>query len=143
MHHLGFLFAILLVLVGSPAASQGPPPLSVKSLMTPPEFSAAGLNKLTPEELASLDRWMNRLVDRALTLAQTSAPAGAKTYAVQASVNDEKFIINGQVYEAQTYCFGVEKGDQVMFISGSALGACATAEFVAVRTSKSCKVWCK
>lgn len=36
---------------------------SIKGQMTPEQFKAAGLDKLTPEELAQLDAWLNRTVE--------------------------------------------------------------------------------
>ena len=33
---------------------------SIKDMMSPDQFSAAGLEKLSPEELQSLDNWLNR-----------------------------------------------------------------------------------
>ena len=69
---------------------------------------------------------------------------GAKpTYVIQASSNDEIFVINGGVFKAKTYCFNFEKGDRVMFVSGSALGACASAQILNLSTQKVCAVWCE
>jgi hypothetical protein len=46
---------------------------------------------------------------------------------IEAAVNDETFIINGEVFKAKTYCMDWDKGDRVIFLKGSSLGACATA----------------
>lgn len=67
----------------------------------------------------------------------------ATEYEIEVSHNDELFIINGEKYEAQTYCFNMEEGDKVIFIEGSAFGACASAEILNLRTKKICKVWCQ
>lgn len=67
-------------------------------------------------------------------------PAG---YVIEASANDETFVINGEVFKARTYCFGFEKGDRVRFLSGSPFGACATATILNLRSGKTCKVWCE
>lgn len=67
----------------------------------------------------------------------------ATSYEVEKSVNDETFIINGEVFKARTYCFNVNDGDRVIFLSGSPYGACAMAEFLDLRTKKTCKVWCE
>ena len=64
-------------------------------------------------------------------------------YVIDAASNDETFVINGEVFKAQTYCFGFERGDQVRFLSGSPLGACAAAEILHLRSGKTCKVWCE
>ena len=39
-------------------AAREEPPGSIQQMMTPEEFKAAGLNKLSPEELQKLDAWM-------------------------------------------------------------------------------------
>ena len=66
-----------------------------------------------------------------------------RRYEVQASSDDETFIINGEVFKAKTYCFGISKGDEVVFIEGNANGACASAAFVVFRSSRECAVWCE
>ena len=73
-----------------------------------------------------------------------SAPCfGASEYEIQKTVNDETFIINGNVFKAKTYCFNVNDGDRVIFIKGSAYGSCASASFVNLRSKKVCEVWCE
>ena len=67
----------------------------------------------------------------------------ATIYSIEAALNDEKFIINGEVFEAMTFCLGWEEGDKVIFVKGSALGACASAELYNVNREESCKVWCE
>ena len=122
--------------------------VSPLSLMSPAEFKAAGLPKLTPSERAALDQW---LVKFSLKLLETSksvqgkgrAPTTRPSYPVEVSHNDELFIINGEKFEAKTYCFNVEEGDQVIFVEGSAYGACASAEFINLRTGAKCEVWCE
>jgi len=52
---------------------------------------------------------------------------GTRGYVIEAAANDETFAINGDVFKAKTYCFGFDRGDRVEFVSGSALGACASA----------------
>jgi hypothetical protein len=71
------------------------------------------------------------------------APTVRGGYIIEASGNDETFVINGEVFKAKTYCFGFEKGDQVRFLSGSASGACASASILNLRTGKTCKLWCE
>lgn len=66
-----------------------------------------------------------------------------RSYVVQAAGNDETFVINDEVFKAKTYCFGMEKGDKIIFLSGSPFGACASAELLNVRTGKVCRVWCE
>ena len=64
-------------------------------------------------------------------------------YIIEAAVNDEVFIINGETFEAKTYCFGFNEGDRVKFIKGSAFGACASAEILHLRSGKTCRLWCE
>jgi hypothetical protein len=79
------------------------------------------------------------LNERGSTLGGTSRPS----YSVEASANDETFIINGEVFKAKTYCFNMNKGDRVVFIEGSALGVCVSAKLLNLRTGKACNVWCE
>jgi hypothetical protein len=67
----------------------------------------------------------------------------ADVYVIEKSHNDELFIINGEKFEAQTYCFNMEEGDEVMFLDGSPFGACASATLLNLRTREKCEVWCK
>jgi hypothetical protein len=67
----------------------------------------------------------------------------ADEYEIEAASNDEKFIINGEIFEAKTYCIGWETGDMVVFIEGSAYGACASATLLNTRTEETCDVWCE
>lgn len=68
---------------------------------------------------------------------------GGGGYEIEVAHNDELFIINGEKYEAQTYCLGWEEGDYVMFLEGSAFGACASAELYNLRKEEKCSVWCE
>jgi hypothetical protein len=53
---------------GQPRAAPAPPAgmLELRNLMTPSEFQGAGLDKLSPRELAALDGWVGRLMARLL-----------------------------------------------------------------------------
>ena len=56
-----FAFVGLYVIIGFAmpvGAAREEPPGSIQQMMTPEEFKAAGLNKLSPEELQKLDAWM-------------------------------------------------------------------------------------
>lgn len=79
------------------------------------------------------------------TIVAIPAHAGKydRSYEIEVSHNDELFIINGEKYEAKTYCFNMEKGDRVVFIEGSALGVCVSAKIVNTRTNRVCEVWCE
>ena len=65
------------------------------------------------------------------------------TYLIEMVYNDAKFIINGEVYEAQSYCLGWGDGDTVIFLDVSAYGACASAELYNVERGDECSVWCE
>ena len=140
-----YLSLIVILLGLATAVVAQAPAISVRNLMTVNEFNAAGLNKLSPEELTALDRWFVRTLtdfgQRAAATSSSSAVTG--TYPIEASVNDETFVINSEVFKARTYCFNVEKGDRVKFVEGNALGACASAKFVNMRTGNVCEVWCE
>ncbi|NZA28516.1 hypothetical protein H0E84_19255 [Luteimonas sp. SJ-92] len=56
MRAFRLLTAILLLACAAQAVAQQ----SIRERMTPQEFSAAGLDKLAPEELAALDAWLQR-----------------------------------------------------------------------------------
>jgi hypothetical protein len=70
-------------------------------------------------------------------------PGERPAYVVQAAANDETFVINDEVFKAKTYCFNFEKGDRVIFLSGSPNGACTSAQLLNLRTEKVCNVWCE
>lgn len=68
---------------------------------------------------------------------------GYNEYTIETAHNDNLFIINGEKYEAQTFCFGWSEGDKVIFLNGSPLGACTTAKLLNLRLRKDCMVWCE
>ncbi len=80
--------------------------------------------------------WILMLLMPITTLAATS-------YEIEAAVNDEKFIINGEVFEAKTYCLGWDEGERVIFLEGSPNGACASAELYNLNRKEACEVWCE
>jgi len=73
----------------------------------------------------------------------TPARRSADGYLIEVAHNDELFIINGEKYEAQTYCLGWEEGEEVLFIEGSPYGACASAKLYNLNRRESCDVWCE
>ena len=72
-----------------------------------------------------------------------SRGSSRESYEIEVAHNDEFFIINGEKFEAQTYCLGWEEGDQVLFLDGSPYGACASATLMNLRTREKCDVWCE
>lgn len=53
------IFLALLIVVSAPVAAQQ----AIESQMTPEEFKATGLDKLSGDELARLNAWLNRTID--------------------------------------------------------------------------------
>ena len=64
-------------------------------------------------------------------------------YEIEVAHNDELFIINGEKFEAQTYCLGWEEGEYVIFLEGSEYGACAFAKLYNISRDSTCDVWCE
>lgn len=73
----------------------------------------------------------------------SSARSAPDTYEIEMAHDDEIFIINGEKFEAQTYCIGWEEGDQVVFLEGNPLGVCTSAELLNLRTRQKCDLWCE
>lgn len=144
------LACIILIVASRLALGQQAQQLSLRQFITAQEFKDAGLNKLSPQEYQALERWFNRHTLNVYRMAQgrgssssgSSAPAN-RGYLVEHAVNDETFIINGNVYKAKTYCMSLDRGDRVIFAEGSALGACASAKLVNLRNGDICEVWCE
>ena len=78
-----------------------------------------------------------------LLLLAPIATSAATSYEIEAAGNDEKFVINGEVYEAKTYCLGWDEGDRVIFLEGSPFGACASAKLFNINKKETCEVWCE
>jgi hypothetical protein len=72
-----------------------------------------------------------------------SSAHATNTYEIQATGNDEFFIINGEKFRAKTYCFGWDEGDKVIFIEGNPNGTCVSAKLYNVNNEKTCKVYCE
>src|SRR5512139_1120343 len=68
------LYALLLAvtLSGVARATEAP---DVRELMSPEEFGAAGLGKLTPAELEALNGWLLRFTAREAPVLRASSPA--------------------------------------------------------------------
>ena len=86
---------------------------------------------------------MNKIIIILFSILITKYSFAATEYLIEHSENDEVFIINGEKYEAQSYCFDMEEDDPVIFLSGSPLGACSSAKILNLRTEKICNVWCE
>ena len=89
------------------------------------------------EQLEVLD------IHRRLQGLNTGATSGRPSYVIEFAHNDELFIINGEKYEAKTYCLGWDEGDKVIFLEGSAFGVCVSAKLYNLNRSDECRVWCE
>jgi len=74
---------------------------------------------------------------------QNTLDASVRYYEIEVAHNDELFIINGEKFEAKTYCFGWSKGDKVTFLEGSPNGTCTSATLYNQNRGKTCEVWCE
>ena len=101
-----------------------------------------GIDQLNQVELQEV-----LVVHEALKRQQSSSSHDGGTsrpsYEIEVSHNDELFVINGEKFEAKSYCFNMDEGDRVIFIEGSALGVCASATLLNLRTKQKCEVWCE
>ena len=70
-----FLLALLLALPGLASAQDAPP---IEQAMNAEEFEAAGLDKLSAEELARLNAWLNRRVAEQTSVAVAAATEKAR-----------------------------------------------------------------
>ncbi|MBE2897404.1 hypothetical protein HPC37_00720 [Pasteurellaceae bacterium 20609_3] len=64
-------------------------------------------------------------------------------YEIEVSHDDEYFVINDEVFTAQTYCFNMNEGDRVIFIEGSPYELCTSAEILNLDTKERCSLWCE
>lgn len=64
------------------------------------------------------------------------------TYTIEASHNDEFFVIDGEKFEAKVYCLNFEEDDEVIFVDGNPY-ACVDAKILNLRTRDICEVWCE
>jgi len=78
-----------------------------------------------------------------LLLMISNTALAATSYVIEAAGNDEKFVINGEVFEAKTYCLGWDEGDRVIFLEGSPNGACSSAKLYNLSREETCEVWCE
>ncbi len=76
-------------------------------------------------------------------LRQPSSCNSPSSYLIEAIGDDEFLIINGEKYEAKTYCFGWDEGDRVSFVDGSAFGACTSTTIFNLNKLESCELWCE
>jgi len=73
---LNFSLALAALLVVAPTAYAQPP---IEQQMTPEQFKASGLEKLSPQELANLNAWLNNTLEVETTKAATIAKEKVET----------------------------------------------------------------
>lgn len=84
-----------------------------------------------------------KLIALILAAAMSTSAIAASTYEIEAINNmEDKLVINSEVFEAQTYCYGFEEGDKVIFIEGDANAVCASAQIFNTRSENTCSLWC-
>jgi len=109
------LFVGTILYPQAPATASG---IHIADLMSASEFRNAGLSKLTPTELASLDSWLNSYLLRLITrVTQRTAPS-AQTASVIESEIDGDFngwdgetifkLSNGQIWQQAEYDYEYE-----------------------------------
>ena len=158
MKKIVMTFALLM-----PAFSFAGEKLDIADLMTHREYKEAGLDKLSPEEVDSLNLWLEKFastkadtaknipldISRAVekpekgVISKLFNDPKSKTYTIQSAFKGSTFEINNRNFEASKLCSGFKKGDEVVFLEGSAYGLCSTAVFAKPGSSKTCKVWCE
>jgi hypothetical protein len=52
------------------------------------------------------------------------------SYVIETSDAEENFVINGESFEAKTYCVDMEEGDVVTFLEGNPFAACVDAKLL-------------
>ncbi len=78
-----------------------------------------------------------------VSLLLVSEAIGDVYYQIDKEIDSEVFVINGEVYRAQTYCFNLYEGDLVRFIEGSPYGACVSAKIYNRNRNSICDLWCE
>ncbi len=110
------------------------------------EFAGSIATLKDTKVLVVTEKGQLALVKSGVTLTQGSSSPRSQAqdaYLIEYAHNDELFVINGEKFEAQTYCLGWEQGESVIFIEGNAFGACASAELFNLNRKESCSVWCE
>jgi hypothetical protein len=138
MKQLALGLALTLVLIGNSIPASADLERALRNYQAIISGEKA-LESLSPDELQEVIN-----VHETLTSGGGSAGSDSRpSFAIEVAHNDEFFIINGEKYEAQTYCLGWYEGDQVVFLEGSEYGACASAKLLNLRTDEICDVWCE
>lgn len=110
-YSLSLMLALMLALTTLPALSAEDP--NIRELMTAEEFSAAGLSRLSDDEVDALNRWLVRYTARDAVEMISSSPAVREVTEadLRSSIDGEftgwdgptQFVLkNGQVWETRS-----------------------------------------
>lgn len=121
---------MLLCAICAPAyAQQGAQP-PIERQMSPEQFKAAGLDKLSPAELASLNTWMNRTIDtettKAAALAKDKVQSEARGFLTFGKTDPITSTINGEFG-------GFQRGRNYLLANGQEWEQVDDASLVGVR----------
>ena len=102
----------------TPSAKYG---VHIENLMSAAEFRDAGLNKLSPDELKSLDAWLNsylaRLVTRLISPTESSSTPSQTASVIESEIDGEFHgwsgetifkLTNGQIWQQSEYDYEYE-----------------------------------
>ncbi|MEZ0469361.1 hypothetical protein [Luteimonas salinilitoris] len=135
MRPVRLLCAALLLACTLPALAQQPP---IQQQMTPQEFSAAGLDKLSPDELAALNDWLQRRVGEETAVAVEQAVEHAREEGRQEVVSKNRGFFHFDSEEPiestlQGEFSGFRKGQRYTLENGQVWEQTAAASLSGVR----------
>jgi hypothetical protein len=103
---------LITIFCASPVMAQQ---VSIQELMTQQQFRVAGLQKLSPQELAALDRWLTEFAVELIEISQTAAPTPTTNSSVIESRINGEFtgwtgetifrLQNGQIWQQSSYAY--------------------------------------
>ena len=131
--------------------------IDIRDNMTMREFTEAGLNKLSSDEMDALNKWLNNFAKGQGGDVQVKVEDEGKKeksesifgsseftiYKVQKTGSGHSFKINNNDFTPNSICPGYAEGDEVIFIEGRADGMCENAEFSRPDGSDACEVFCR
>ncbi|MEX1026688.1 MAG: hypothetical protein WD049_01585 [Candidatus Paceibacterota bacterium] len=100
-------WAVVMTVICTRLFAQSPQPLTVDRVMTPAEFRASGLHKLTPAEMRALNAWFNKAIDKAIAIGKESKSMKAPNAEITL-----KDIFNGAIIAADGQFLGMISDNQ-------------------------------
>lgn len=76
-----------------------------------------------------------------LSFVSSNLSARNQQYFIDSNINDQKFLIDGNLYSAKTYCFSMYEGDAVIFLENKDL--CISNTIINLKNGNKCDVWCE